>query len=72
MDYITKKIENETLHPSISMDSMIMFIRVSIDGIAQNVAMHTLEECKQGKEGSINCIELFQTLAKAVIDFFEE
>lgn len=49
VDYMTEKIKNKVLHPSVSVDSMIMFVSISIDGIAQSVAMSTLEENNQDK-----------------------
>lgn len=71
VDYMTEKIKNNVLHPSVSVDSMIMFVSISIDGIAQSVAMSTLEENNQDKKLSLNSVEMFQLLAKAIINFFE-
>lgn len=71
VDYMTEKIKNKVLHPSVSVDSMIMFVSISIDGIAQSVAMSTLEENNQDKKLSLNSVEMFQLLAKAIINFFE-
>lgn len=71
VNYMTEKIKNKVLHPSVSVDSMIMFVSISIDGIAQSVAMSTLEENNQDKKLSLNSVEMFQLLAKAIINFFE-
>lgn len=72
IDYITKKIELGVLHPTIPVTSMNMFICVSIDGIAQTVAMSTVENNSEDMKLSMDINEMFQLLAKAIINFFED
>ena len=60
-----QKIQEGVLQTSISVDSIIMFTGISIDGIMQSVAMNT-------DKTLIDVPEMFQTLAKALISFLEE
>lgn len=72
INYITKKIELGVLHSTIPIASMNMFISVSIDGIAQTVAMSTVENNSEDMKLSIDINEMFQLLATAIINFFED
>ena len=65
-----QKIQEGVLQTSISVDSIIMFTGISIDGIMQSVAMNTTENAED--KTLIEVPEMFQTLAKALISFLEE
>lgn len=70
VEYLMQKIQQGVLQTSISVDSIIMFTGISIDGIMQSVAMNTVENA-EGKT-IVDVPEMFQTLAKALISFLEE
>lgn len=70
VEYLMQKIQQGVLQTSISVDSIIMFTGISIDGIMQGVAMNTVENA-EGKT-IVDVPEMFQTLAKALISFLEE
>ena len=70
VEYLMQKIHQGVLRTTISVDSIIMFTGVSIDGIAQSVAMNTEETA--GEKTAVDVPEMFQTLAKALISFLEE
>ena len=65
VEYLMQKMQEGVLQTSISVDSLIMFTGISIDGIMQSVAMNT-------DKTLIDVPEMFQTLAKALISFLEE
>lgn len=67
-EYLIQKIHQGVLQTTISIDSIIMFTGISIDGIMQRVAMDALENEKI----AVDVPEMFQTLAKALISFLEE
>lgn len=67
-EYLMQKIHQGVLQTTISIDSIIMFTGISIDGIMQRVAMDALENEKI----AVDVPEMFQTLAKALISFLEE
>lgn len=71
VDYFINSMQKGIFHPVISVESIIMFISVSIDGISQNVAMSTVGNNNQDKKLAVDVSEMFQTLAKAVINFLE-
>nr|UDN51683.1 hypothetical protein JJC16_03090 [Clostridioides sp. ES-S-0107-01] len=68
VDYTLKNIEKGIFLPRIPIHSLVMFISSFIDGIAQNVATSEAEE----NNNSMNIIEMFQILAKAMISFLKE
>lgn len=70
VEYLMWKIQQGVLQTSISVDSIIMFTGISIDGIMQSVAMNTVENAED--KTIVDVPEMFQTLAKALISFLEE
>lgn len=70
VEYLMQKIQQGVLQTSISVDSIIMFTGISIDGIMQSVAMNTVENAED--KTIVDVPEMFQTLAKALISFLEE
>lgn len=70
VEYLMKNIHQGVLRTTISVDSIIMFTGISIDGITQSVAVNTGEGV--GKKTVLDVSEMFQTLAKALISFLEE
>jgi len=72
LDYFISSIQKGIFSPTIPVDSIITFICVSIDGISQNVAMSTIGNNNQDKKLELDASEMFQTLAKAIINFLEE
>ncbi len=70
VEYIKQKIQQGVLQTTISVDSIIMFTGISIDGIMQSVAMNTVENAEE--KTTVDVPEMFQTLAKALISFLEE
>lgn len=70
VEYLMHKIQQGVLQTSISVDSIIMFTGISIDGIMQSVAMNTVENAEN--KTIVDVPEMFQTLAKALISFLEE
>ena len=70
VEYLMWKIQQGVLQTSISVDSIIMFTGISIDGIMQSVAMNTVENAEN--KTIVDVPEMFQTLAKALISFLEE
>lgn len=70
VEYLMQKIQQGVLQTSISVDSIIMFTGISIDGIMQSVAMNTVENAEN--KTIVDVPEMFQTLAKALISFLEE
>ena len=71
VDYLIRSIKKGIFRPAISIESIIMFISISIDGISQNVAMSTVGNNNQDKKLAVNVSEMFQTLSKAIINFLE-
>lgn len=72
VNYTINNIQRGILHPTISMNAIIMFICVSIDGIAQTVSMSEIGDNDQDKRLTLDISEMFETLAKAIINFLEE
>lgn len=70
VEYLMQKIQQGVLQTSISVDSIIMFTGISIDGIMQSVAMNMVENAED--KTIVDVPEMFQTLAKALISFLEE
>lgn len=70
VEYLMQKIQQGVLQTSISVDSIIMFTGISIDGIMQSVAMNTVENAED--KTIVDVPEMFQILAKALISFLEE
>lgn len=71
VDYLINSIQKGIFRPTISIESMIMFISISIDGISQNVAMSTVGNNNHDKKLAVNVSEMFQILSKAIINFLE-
>lgn len=67
VEYLMQNIHQGVLQTTIPVNSIIMFICISIDGITQSVAVNTIEDIT-----TVNISEMFQTLAKALISFLEE
>lgn len=72
VDYLIKSIQKEIFRPTISLNSIIMFIGISIDGISQNVAMGAIGDNNTDEKLTLDISEMFQILAKAVTGFLEE
>lgn len=72
VDYLIKSIQKEIFRPTISLNSIIMFIGISIDGISQNVAMGAIGDNKTDEKLTLDISEMFQILAKAVNGFLAE
>ena len=71
MDYLISSIQEGIFRPAISIESIIIFISISIDGISQSVAMSTVGNNNQDKKLAVNVSEMFRTLSKAIINFLE-
>ncbi|MGL6199327.1 MAG: TetR/AcrR family transcriptional regulator [Lachnospiraceae bacterium] len=69
VDYTISNIQKGILRPTISMNAIIMFICVSIDGIAQTVSMSAIGDNDKDKRLKLDISEMFETLAKAIINF---
>jgi len=70
VEYLTQNINQGILQTTIPVNSIIMFICISIDGITQSVAINTVGA--GGEKTVVDISEMFQTLAKALISFLEE
>jgi len=68
MDNIAKGI----FIPQIPLESLILFVRAFIDGIAQTVIFDPNADKGQDPQNVIDVPAMFRTLAKAVIAFLEE
>lgn len=64
--YAINCIDKGMFKPEVSVETIVQFASVFIDGIAQNLATNI------GDEHSINIYEMFETLAKAVLGFLGE
>jgi len=71
VDYLISSIQEGIFRPAISIESIIIFISISIDGISQSVAMSTVGNNNQDKKLAVNVSEMFRTLSKAIINFLE-
>lgn len=67
VEYLKQNIHQGVLQATIPVNSIIMFICISIDGITQSVAVNTVEDIT-----TVDISEMFQILAKALISFLEE
>jgi AcrR family transcriptional regulator len=71
VEYFISCVRQGVFHPTISMEAMITFIGISIDGITQHAAMSTVGDNGEDKEPTINVSEQFLLLSKAVVNFLE-
>ncbi len=72
LEYVLKNIHKGVFHPTIPVDSIVMFTCVAIDGISQGVAIGSIGDNNQDAKIDVNVPEMFQTLAKSIINFLEE
>ena len=71
-EYALLNIERGTFQPQIPVDSIISFVNSFIDGIALSMAIHTEKGTNQEAEMPLDISDMFQTLAKAVVNFMGE
>lgn len=71
-EYVMHNIQAGVFHPTIPVDSIIMFTCVSIDGISQSAAISSVGDNDQDTRLAVDVSEMFQTLAKAITGFLEE
>lgn len=69
--YAMCNVEKGVFRPKIPAQSIILFVGVFIDGIAQNVVFNTAGRDTRDSESATDIPEMFRTLAKAVISFLE-
>lgn len=72
IDFFMLNVEKGILQPTISVDLIVKFISVSVDGIIQAVAMSKIGKNSQDEKLTIDASEMFQTLGKAMINFLAE
>jgi len=71
VEYAMNNIDKGIFNPQIPAASIIMFVSSFIDGIAQSVAINKAEKNEQTADLTIDIPEIFQILAKAVINFLD-
>ena len=71
VEYSLSNIEKGVFQPQIPVRSIILFVSHFIDGIAQSAAIHTEKGISLESEPPLNIPDMFQTLAKAVVNFLE-
>jgi AcrR family transcriptional regulator len=69
MDYTMRNVDKVVFRPQIQVRSIILFVSVFIDGISQSVVFNAAEGDQNDFASAANIPEMFQTLAKAVINF---
>ena len=71
VEYVLSNVDKGVFRPQIPVRSIILFVSVFIDGIAQNVIFNAAGGNNHYSESEIDIPEIFQTLAKIVISFLE-
>jgi hypothetical protein len=71
VEYTMGNVAKGTFHLKIPIFSAITFTGIFIDGISLRVAIGTTEGNHQDSALAVDVPEMFQTLAKAVINFLE-
>jgi AcrR family transcriptional regulator len=72
VEYSLFNIENGVFKPQIPVHSLVLFVSSFIDGIAQSAAIQTEKSVRLESEPPLDIPDMFQTLAKAVVNFLEE
>ena len=71
MEYTMSNVGKGVFRPQIPVHSIILFVGVFIDGIAQTVVFNAAGGNGHDSEPAVDITEMFQTLAKAVVNFLE-
>ena len=71
VEYALSKVETGVFRPQIPVKSLLAFVSVYIDGIAQSVVFNAAGGKNSDSAPSIDIPEMFRVLAKAVIGFLE-
>ena len=69
MEFTLSNIEKGVFRPQIPVRSIMLFVSIFFDGIAQNAVYGAAEGDVRGSEPAIDIPEMYQTLANAVINF---
>ncbi|MDR1237051.1 MAG: TetR/AcrR family transcriptional regulator [Propionibacteriaceae bacterium] len=72
VEYAMSNMDKGVFRSQIPVHSVIQFVSIFIDGIAQNVVFNAAEGNGRDSESATDIPEMFQTLATAVIGFLEE
>jgi hypothetical protein len=64
-------VEKGVFRPRIPTPAIIQFVGVFIDGVAQSVVFNVAERSNHHSEAAVGVAELFQVMAKAVVNFLE-
>jgi AcrR family transcriptional regulator len=72
VEFAMSNVDKGVFRPQIPVHSILRFVSIFIDGIAQNVVFHAAEGNSRDSESATDIPEMFRTLAKAVISFLEE
>jgi AcrR family transcriptional regulator len=72
VEYALCNVEKGVFRPQISTQAIIQFVGVFIDGVAQSVVFSAAERNNRHSEvAAVGIPELFQAVAKAVVNFLE-
>lgn len=69
VDYILSNVDKGVFSPQIPVRSIILFVSSFIDGLAQSMAINTIESNNDNSEQTSDIHEMFRALANAVIGF---
>ena len=70
-EYVMSNVKKGIFQPQIPVGSIILFVSAFIDGIAQSIVLGAAGGNNQNSESATDIPEMFQTLAKAIINFLE-
>ena len=71
VEYALSKVETGAFRPQIPVKSLLAFVSVYIDGIAQSVVFNAAGGNNSDSAPSVDIPEMFRVLAKAVTNFLE-
>lgn len=69
VDFILHNVDKGVFKPQIPVRSIILFVSSFIDGLAQSMAINTVESSSDNSEQASDIHEMFRALANAVIGF---
>jgi AcrR family transcriptional regulator len=70
VEYAMRNVEKGVFRPQIPVRSILLFVSIFIDGIAQSVVFNAAGSTND-PESATDIAEMFQTLAKVVINFLD-
>ena len=68
VEYLIPNIQQGVFRPSVDIESLLMFICISIDGIANDAAQSMAGDDKVEPDFKVDVPEMFAVLAKAIVN----